>query len=280
MNGNNKKRSKLKSLGLALLWVLIFYAAMQLVSIVSSAVVFAAGRPDGYLNVYATLELLQQLLGDYSVWITFATDAVIIAAILIYFALRRNSPRRALRIGYTTPRTLALCAVLGISANVFSVFVISLMPWPESIVNGLNDNYSGIASEGSLFMSLLVFAVMTAIVEEIFFRVLVISELGQSFGRTGCIIISALLFGAVHWNPIAIFYASALGVILSTVYFRYGSVWPGVFIHMFFNIAGILSFDMPPAIYLAAVFISTAAVMLTTYLLLGRGTSRETAVKL
>lgn len=270
MNENYRqyRRGRLISIGCALLWVLFFFAVTQIVSIVTTAVLFVTNRPSGLLGAEDTFNILKNIVAENNTFTQFICDAVFLLIVAVILAIRRGDAVRNLGISKTTPSTLALCCLFGASANIFFSFAVSVIPWPDSVVNSFAEKYSAIENPSSLLMNVLIYAVITAIVEELVFRALVISELSQSFGRTGCIVISAAIFAAAHLNIVAALYTFVIGIFLSSVYFRYASVWPGVVIHMFFNIVGVLMCEMPPDLYLGIVLIATALAILSSYLLL------------
>ena len=58
------------------------------------------------------------------------------------------------------------------------------------------------------------------------------------------ILASALIFGLVHGNPVQMFFASILGVVLGWVYYRTGSLLPGMLMHFINNGMSVLLFHL------------------------------------
>ena len=77
-------------------------------------------------------------------------------------------------------------------------------------------------------------AIIPGVVEEIFFRGLVLTNLSP-YGRGAAILGSALLFGLMHMNPQQFFYTTMMGVILGYVYVRTRSIWVCIGIHILNN---------------------------------------------
>lgn len=80
-------------------------------------------------------------------------------------------------------------------------------------------------------------ALVAPLVEELFFRGILLGVI-YNYTRRGwpAIIGSAVLFGCVHAQPQDILPLVTLGIVLGYVRVRYAAVWPGIVLHMLFNI--------------------------------------------
>ncbi|MBO4564459.1 MAG: CPBP family intramembrane metalloprotease [Bacteroidaceae bacterium] len=93
------------------------------------------------------------------------------------------------------------------------------------------------------------------------------------------ILVSSLLFGIIHWNPIQILFASALGVMLGILYTKSQSIIPSLLYHIInngFAVAVMLItgkeqdptadiFETPPVLYSAAVVAAAICIPLFIY---------------
>lgn len=81
-------------------------------------------------------------------------------------------------------------------------------------------------------------AVMAPIVEELLFRGAILGHLLRQ-GRSPrvAIFLSALLFGIMHFNPVQSCFAFFLGIAFGWLYYRTGSVAPGIVAHAINNTA-------------------------------------------
>jgi membrane protease YdiL (CAAX protease family) len=77
--------------------------------------------------------------------------------------------------------------------------------------------------------------------EEILFRGVLLPKLIQKTGLTNALIITSLLFAALHFHLPALLPLFALSILLSLVYWWSGSLWNCIAIHMLFN-AGSIAF--------------------------------------
>lgn len=81
--------------------------------------------------------------------------------------------------------------------------------------------------------------IVPAFVEEMLFRGVVLSNVAP-YGKVTAVIISALLFGFMHQNPMQMLYATMAGVFLGTVYLMTGTLWCSILVHMFNNLFAVI----------------------------------------
>lgn len=77
-------------------------------------------------------------------------------------------------------------------------------------------------------------ALVPAFCEELFFRGRILANL-MPYGKTGAVIISAILFALMHQNPYQLLYTAAAGIMLGMVYIKTGSIWLCTVIHFVNN---------------------------------------------
>lgn len=82
--------------------------------------------------------------------------------------------------------------------------------------------------------------------EEVCIRGLTLYRAKKSFGLVGCMVLSGILFGIYHMNPIQGIYAIPLGMIFAYVGYKYNSVIPCIICHIINNLiaafSGLLGF--------------------------------------
>ena len=87
--------------------------------------------------------------------------------------------------------------------------------------------------------------VMAPIVEELLFRGGMQGHLLRKWKNPAwAILVSALIFGIVHGNPVQMFFASILGLVLGWVYYRTGSLLPCMLMHFINNGTSVLLFHL------------------------------------
>jgi membrane protease YdiL (CAAX protease family) len=86
-----------------------------------------------------------------------------------------------------------------------------------------------------IFVSAVVAILLAPIVEELFFRGFVLRTLYKHIGATWAIIITTLIFASLHFEFQAIVPLLILSLVLSVLFIRTKSIWPGIIFHILNN---------------------------------------------
>jgi membrane protease YdiL (CAAX protease family) len=123
----------------------------------------------------------------------------------------------------------------------------------------------------------LAIVVVPAVSEELLFRGLLLRALAARQSRVRALLLTSLLFGVFHLEPIALPYSFVAGLVLGAVALRTGSVLPSIALHAAFNAAPLLFSDaivhiegfnaeheshLSPALVAATVVLSATALAL------------------
>lgn len=96
-------------------------------------------------------------------------------------------------------------------------------------------------------ISFLILSISSGIIgptyEEILFRYLLLNRLKKFTTTKKAIIINTLIFAILHFNPIKIFYAFTLGLILNLTYQKYNNIKAPIIVHMSANTIALLLTD-------------------------------------
>jgi membrane protease YdiL (CAAX protease family) len=84
-------------------------------------------------------------------------------------------------------------------------------------------------------------AILAPLVEEIFFRGFLFQGFRARYGWVAGMLISSLIFGAAHLDPVAFIPTFILGCLLAYMYQLTSSVWPGVILHVTVNAMGLFA---------------------------------------
>lgn len=125
------------------------------------------------------------------------------------------------------------CLLWSLLAGVSAMFLtdvavsyLTFLPdWMEQTFDVLQSGWLGIVCV----------AVLGPILEELLFRGAVTKALLQKFSPAVAILLSGLLFGLFHINPVQVVSASLIGFLLAWLYWRTRSVVPGILIHILNN---------------------------------------------
>ncbi|MBQ7420696.1 MAG: CPBP family intramembrane metalloprotease, partial [Prevotella sp.] len=81
------------------------------------------------------------------------------------------------------------------------------------------------------FWGIIAICIGAPVAEELIFRGAIQRTLHKKVGPIAAIVIAAAIFGVIHMNPVQVFGAFLMGLVLGWLYYRTGSVWPGIVFH-------------------------------------------------
>lgn len=171
------------------------------------------------------------------------SGAASLLTIVIFVAARWTAPlshlRRYLLSGPWMVMLWSVVAALG--AVVPSVWMQELMP---ELPNWLENELSMMLGEpGGYF----VLALLAPVAEEVVFRGAILRALLQGSMRPWvAIAVSALLFALIHGNPAQMPHAFLCGLLLGWMYWRTGSIAPGVVYHWANNTVAFVVYRLFP----------------------------------
>ena len=156
------------------------------------------------------------------------------AAVLVIYLLGMKITR-ALRLDKPPALwSVAPAFILGLSLNFLCDTAITLIPFPQSMIDSYNEVYSFIGS-GSKVAEFVAIALVAPIVEEIVFRGMAYGNMRSRVPKVLAVIISAALFGAAHANMISFVFTFLLGVFLAVAFEFSDSLFIPIIIHIEFN---------------------------------------------
>jgi sodium transport system permease protein len=161
--------------------------------------------------------------------------------------------RRTLAIRRPPLLGLVAAALIGSSAwAVAAGLLIRLLPPPESLVRALEQLLLLDGAPAPLWLVWLVIGLTPALCEELFFRGLVLSGL-RRLGPWQAILACALLFGLAHSSVYRLVPTFFIGLLLSWLVWKTGSIWTSIVAHALNNgIAATLVYSKPLAAALGA----------------------------
>lgn len=86
------------------------------------------------------------------------------------------------------------------------------------------------------FWAIIAISLVAPVAEEILFRGAIQGALQKIMKPKWAIFLSALIFGLIHFNPVQVCGAFLMGLVFAWLYYRTGSVWPGIVAHATNNI--------------------------------------------
>ncbi len=152
----------------------------------------------------------------------------------------RRLPRASLTKNRVSVRMYLLffviCYGMQVIGQILSSNTLNLLEWitGHSFDFQLNDT----VAEAPVFVTILFSVVLAPVIEELFFRKLLIDRLAP-IGGFGAVLVSAIIFGLFHGNFYQAFYATGLGLIFGWIYlYSGGNILYSISLHVLFNLLG------------------------------------------
>lgn len=207
-------RNLVKSVG-----VLVYFLVAQVVGTIALVVYKIKTDSEWFNKVYDSITSNGVVSMEYLKLISeLIIPALILADCLIVIPVLFNSYRTKNHIfRKLSPELAVKLFILGCALNTVVSLVVEVLP-----KSATTNKYSSLVSlvlVDNVFISFLTNAVLAALVEEIVFRKMLIG-IYKTKSEKLAIVVSALLFGLMHMNPIQSTYAFVLGLVLGYVYIK------------------------------------------------------------
>lgn len=167
---------------------------------------------------------------------------MLLPALFIVKKWHTTDVRKYLRIKWSSVNEILLAVLITITALPFCYyFSYSLVDWldiPEVIQNLGNQLFTA-NSAAEFFVLAFIIAVTPAICEEVFFRGYVQRTMERSLGMKS-FIITGILFGLFHFQPLSLITLSILGVLFSFFFYRSKSLLPSSAAHFTNNFIALI----------------------------------------
>ena len=92
----------------------------------------------------------------------------------------------------------------------------------------------------NLILKVLLVAVLIPLVEEVIYRGVVLRRLLEAFSPGAAVFLSALIFGLIHADPMQSTYTFCMGLLIGWLMVRTGSLQLAVWVHIIFNLYGVI----------------------------------------
>ena len=143
--------------------------------------------------------------------------------------------------GFSAPNFFSVIGApfAGVTLYALVLRVIELLSLPNDLMEAYNGEMEQLF-DGSLVLVLVTALIVAPLVEEIVFRGALLRALQKGMNTPMAVLISSVLFAAVHTGAIQMTYAFILGLILCIVRLNSRSLWGSVLMHISFNAANFL----------------------------------------
>ena len=227
-------------LGIYLLWqvILVFAATFGVSFYFGIEAAMSGGSAMQMMQPEFTQRVLDTVL-RYAVHLTAVSAVLTIITYFVMFKVRKKSFFSEISLKRISPIICGVSLVLGVALNVVMTCLVSAIPFPQSWINEYNEAISAIV-DTDIYISVIFTAILAPICEEIVMRGLVHTRLKRIMPMFAAMIISSWIFGMIHGVMIQICYAALLGLMLSWVFEKSGSLLAPILFHIGFNSCGLL----------------------------------------
>lgn len=192
--------------------------------------------------------------GEYDFERDFYTEKPRLLYVLLYAALvviyyiwyrRFNRKDKTLsRTKYIIAKNLKLYLLLGFGDLFLTYGILNLLlgfitRYFPQVVSNYNSKMSYM-NEGSLILVVLSSAILGPVYEELLFRGVILKKAKDIMPFYAANILQALLFAIFHMNWIQLIYTFPAGLLYGYVTYKYQSLFPSIFLHIFTNACSIL----------------------------------------
>ena len=220
------------------------------------------GMGDAVIGVVASL-LLSQIgvaiifaVGDYSIvddlplWVTAVAEVPLWVGLVgtVWWATTRKGSGSLRRDFGLVMRWTDV--PLGLVAGFVGQIAIALIVIPLYTLLGINTDEVGQTAEKladravhtpDVVVLILVVVVGAPIVEELFYRGLVLRSIERRWGTGVAAVVTSVVFAAIHFQPYDFLALALFGFLASMLAVRTGRLGPGIWAHVAFNLTAVVS---------------------------------------
>ena len=173
--------------------------------------------------------------------IAMGTLLLAVPALTVLLLVRRDSWRDAIALQALPPRVAGLSVLLGGALWILSIGLMEMqslvLPPPAEYLEAFRTIHRALAPRNALdaLVSVAVIAIGPGLAEEIVTRGILLPSLLRALRPWGAVLISALLFAAMHLDLYRFLFTLTIGLVLGAVRLRSGSLWPPIVAHVTLN---------------------------------------------
>ena len=261
------KKSNKGLIVLAVVGILVLYIVIQLLVGAVVGGVLAALSVEDPTDVAALSEAMMGLTPV----LQFIAGIILLVVFSLWYYLgfvKKDKAQGIYESGFkkvADAKTIVFTVTLAIGVYFFTTIFAEFIAWAIPGSAELLESIMNLSTDGHEVIAFLYIAIMGPIAEELAFRGVALRTSKKAFGIVGTVILTAVMFGIMHMNPLQSLYAIPLGAVYAFVAYKFKSVVPTTIMHIINNsTAMILSygfaggFNNIVCIALAVVFIAIA----------------------
>lgn len=237
-----KKKFDVVDLLISFLPLIIMVCLLTAATIPAIIVGIYQMRQDGTLDIQNTSELLASPDAQTALAIGFIGYAVI-TIVIFFFWYKKAFLKKQIKLGnkevFSVKKViLAIVLILGTSA-VINLGLSAVDAIAPSVIESYSETMDSAGLGSNLVITLIYACILGPIAEELMFRGVTQAYIRKSgLPAAAVIIITAVLFGIAHMNPVQSTYATVFGLSLGLLRHKYGNIRITSLAHIVFNVFG------------------------------------------
>lgn len=176
-----------------------------------------------------------EFVGKYSQQILIAACVISCLIVLIIIKARRQKLRDALIIKRMPYGSILPTVVLGISVNLATVYAISIIPIPETVLEQYNELVGETIISDNFLMTFFTTALLVPFTEEVMFRGMSFNALRRGMSVVLATVLQTLIFAGAHMLPLQVAYVIPASMVLGLVYVWCDTIIAPIIMHIAYN---------------------------------------------
>ena len=190
--------------------------------------------------------------GHWGKWGLWLVEAGTIVPALLMLRNKSYSYKTIFRLKPVPMPVLFISAMIGVGLSLVTEEIDRLIqyifPMPESLWDSLSSTMTCHSATDCVVLIMAV-VVTASLVEEMMFRGLLQGTLEQKIDITRSVIITAVVFTIIHYNPWWAVEIILLGMLMGVMAWKSQSIFPGVVVHGINNGLALLLINVPESSY-------------------------------
>ncbi len=244
MEQRNKKKSFFYCIKPLLLLLLVNYAISFIFVFICRFAVFGASE---VADVIALVTVVLEYSLKYATLLNIASSGILLLLGAFIFFKKDYRENDFLYKSSLQPKGFltAVCGGAGMFMFINVLLIIASSMFDMTALMQQHDLTMQSLSAGVTWLNILCLGLLAPVCEEILVRGLCFNRFRYAIGQKNAIVISALLFGALHYTSVVqMCYTFLLGLLLAYAYAKFENILVPILIHMSFNMMNFL-FEIP-----------------------------------
>jgi len=229
-------KSIIKSIGYILFYVLFQSIVISIIAMIVK-------------NSVNDVSQMQNIINSNTLGLAILTNILTILLLSLFFKLHKKRLYKETNIKLVDIKQCLLPCIIAFSASmIFSILTINLNFENENLIQNSVRYYSNIMPFLGIILQIIALLLVSPFTEEIICRGLILTNIQDKYNNVVAIIVSALLFGIIHFMAggiILVIGSVLMGIIFGFIYVKTKSLLPAIIAHGVANIPDFIMAVLP-----------------------------------